>query len=90
MDEEYDVIVLGTGLTVSAAPGARSPTSPHPPGSAAAPGPILSLPSAGLPTPAGSLVPEKKQPRAHPHDVASTTHCRGSFSKKRPPFFLPP
>lgn len=31
MDEEYDVIVLGTGLTVSATSGARSPASCHPP-----------------------------------------------------------
>lgn len=30
MDEEYDVIVLGTGLTVSATSGAHSPASCHP------------------------------------------------------------
>lgn len=51
MDEEYDVIVLGTGLTVSAASGARGPApSPLPLGSAA-PGPIQSLPSAALGSP---------------------------------------
>lgn len=31
MDEEYDVIVLGTGLTVSATSVAHSPASCHPP-----------------------------------------------------------
>lgn len=30
MDEEYDVIVLGTGLTVSATSGSHSPASCHP------------------------------------------------------------
>lgn len=89
MDEEYDVIVLGTGLTVSAAPRARSPTSLHPPCSAAAPDTILSLSSAALPTPGWLSGPrKKKQPRAHPHDVAST-HCRGSFSKNDPRFSAP-
>lgn len=80
MDEEYDVIVLGTGLTVSAASGARGPAlSPLPLGSAA-PGPIQSLPSR-------RLGPPKKQPRAHsPRDVASTLRC-GRTSKKRPPSF---
>ena len=40
MDEEYDVIVLGTGLTVSAAAGVQGAACP-PPWDAAAPGPIL-------------------------------------------------
>lgn len=40
MDEEYDVIVLGTGLTVSAASGVQGAACP-PPWDAAAPGPIL-------------------------------------------------
>lgn len=49
MDEEYDVIVLGTGLTVSAASGAPGSALPPPPRGAAAPSPILpSLPSAAL------------------------------------------
>lgn len=40
MDEEYDVIVLGTGLTVSAASNVQGAASPHP-WDAAAPGRIL-------------------------------------------------
>lgn len=88
MDEEYDVIVLGTGLTVSATSGAGSPVSPHPLRSAAAPSPILSLPSVALPPPVlGS--PEKTAPCPPPHDVASTHH-HGPFSEKRTPFSLPP
>lgn len=41
MNEEYDVIVLGTGLTVSAAPGAPGR------GPAAAPGSVLAASAPG-------------------------------------------
>lgn len=90
MDEEYDVIVLGTGLTVSAAPGARSPTSPHPPRSAAAPDPILSLPSAALPTPAGSLVPEKKKNSPVPTPTMSPLPTAVAPSLRNGPRFFCP
>lgn len=46
MDEEYDVIVLGTGLTVSAVSGTWDPASPRPPRGAAAPGRRPHLPVA--------------------------------------------
>ena len=64
MDEEYDVIVLGTGLTVSAASNVQGTSSP-PPWDAAAPGRILlsvlarrcSVPEKTAPCPAPMMRP---------------------------------
>lgn len=80
MDEEYDVIVLGTGLTVSAAAGVQGAACP-PPWDAAAPGPILpSVPARRC------SVPEKIAPS--PTTVMRPHPCHGRSAKKRPLFWL--
>ena len=62
MDEEYDVIVLGTGLTVSAASDAPGSASPLLPGMLQPPAPS-SITVAGLPP--SAFASPKRQPRAH-------------------------
>uniref|UniRef100_A0A3Q2HND7 Rab GDP dissociation inhibitor n=3 Tax=Laurasiatheria TaxID=314145 RepID=A0A3Q2HND7_HORSE len=91
MDEEYDVIVLGTGLTVSAASGARDPTSSLPSRAAAAVGcrPHPSVTARCGAAAPGARLPEKTAPCPKRRDVAST-HRRGPVSKKLPPDSSPP
>ena len=88
MDEEYDVIVLGTGLTVSAASGVRGSASPSPPRDAAALGPILpSLPSR-------RCRPRRSCPRKDSPMPIPPRRCfyplPWPISKKRPLFWPPP
>lgn len=91
MDEEYDVIVLGTGLTVSAASLARDPASPPPPCGAAAPGRRPHLPVTAVLGAASSALESPKKtapcPTPSPPPPPATwffLHRRGPVSEKRP------